>query len=553
MTAKLIELDGVKYATGLQWESFNYDGTTRLDSEINLAARNSGKEWGCRILHTNERKQIGFAPKDFKGYVALGAILTRTIKDALYIKRLDNDDFYICYLDEKGLVSSAYEGVVDSTGFINALNTISNTTSELNIVISNEDLESIFDEEDRYNYTIKSFDEIIKNFRKTPEDIIDKVVYENKKVKYIIAGIAVAALAGGGFLAFSKPKPEYEQIVNHELGGVLDQKLLILKKFMDKEQSNIEKEAFINKGKIIVKNKVETSVYGKKEIIDNIQKIYDTYPPILKEWQLSQIRFDKLKNNTDIKFSVIFNRIKDSYGYYSEIEQASREISNSLKPFKVAIYPADVSNNVLIVDIYFKENKSLLQESELEDKISKLATEKTNIQKSTDEVKNTIGEKELDIQENTNFFQKRFGSYVEDTALEIESQVATEVRKIDAFIKNYKQLKTYSIDIPAEYTAGTRLDLLNMSQQTSFYSWTVDTKAQPLPPQGEKESKNKNYDYYASSYEFSISNSDASTKGLGALYNALHLIDKPYYNIYGIQYDMNNEQWLIKGEMYETK
>lgn len=552
MVARVIEIDGVKYATGLQWESFNYDGSTRLDMEINNLARSSGKEWGCRILHTNDRKQIGFATKDLKGYVALGAILTRTIKDALYIKRIGEEEFYICYLDEKGLVHSAYEGVVDSTTFLNALTVIGNTTSDLNIIVSNEDQESIFDEDDHYSYTIKSFDDIIKNFRKTPDDVIDKVVYENKKAKYIFAGVAVIILSGAGYLGFSKPKTEYDEITNHEIGSALDKKVTLLNKFMDKEQPLIETNSYLNQGKIILKNKVETSIYTKQEIISNIQTLFNTYPPILREWQFTQIRFDKLKNDTDIKFSIVLTRIKDSYGYYSELDAVIKELSRQLPLFDIKIFPADTSNNILVADLYFKEKKSIIPENEFKEKIDKLNKEKTTILENAKNTQNSIGEQELEVQENTNYFQKRFGSHLEEIAEDISNKVRTESRNIDSFIKRYTEVKTYNVDVPYSYSEGSRLDLLNLAQQTSFYNWQVDSNAVFMPVKNQND-KSPNYDYYARSYEFTIVPAGVNTMGLEGLYNAISMIDKPYYNIYGIQYDINNEQWSIKGEMYEKK
>lgn len=552
MVLRVIEIDGVKYATGLQWESFNYDGSTRLDMEINNLSRNTGKEWGCRILHTNDKKQVGFASKDLKGYVALGAILARRIKDALYIKRISDDEFYICFLDEKGLIQSSFEGIVDSTEFIKSLQLISNANSDLNIVISNEDHELIFDDEDNYNYNIKSFDEIIQNYRKTTDDVIDKVVYENKKAKYIASGVAVLILAGAGYLVFSKPKTEYDEIINHEIASSLDKKVDILKKFMANERPNIERNTYINQGKIVLKNKVETSIYSKQEIIQAIQSIFDNYPPVLNEWQFTQIRFDKMKNDSDIKFSIVLVRIKDSFGYYTEAENVIKELSKKLPLFDIKIFPADTSNNIIVADLYFKQKKEVISENEFKDKITKLNTEQNQILSDSQAALSTISEKEADVEQNTNFFQKRFGSHLEEIAEEIGSTVNTQTRKIDNFIKRYNEIKTYNVDVPYSYSEGNRLELLNLSQKTSFYNWSINSTGIPMPEKDQND-KSENYDYYARSYEFTINPDDINTKGFAGLYNVISIIDKPYYNIYGIQYDINNEQWSIKGEMYEKK
>jgi len=552
MSARLIEINGVKYATGLEWNSFDYDGKTRLDMEINTAARKSGKDWGCKLLHVNDRKQLGFGTKELKGYVALGAVLARTFKELLYVKILNEEEFYICYLDNDGLVASDYEGVFNGTELLNKIQTISGTTSQLNIAVSAEDQENIFDEDDDFNYKIINFDEIVKNFRKTPDDIIDRVVQEDHKIKYIMVGTVIAALAGGSYFLFSKPKPEYDEIINHEIASPLDRKANALKVFFQKEQPAIETQAYMNKGKIVVKNKVETSIYEKKELISHIKDLYAAYPPILNEWVLSQIRFDKLKNDSDIKFSIVLNRLPDSYGFYSEAETVTRELSKALPLFNIKVFPADTSNDVLIADFYFKEPKEVLSEKEFQEKIAKLNKEQADIQASVSRTQTEIGEIELNVQANTGYFKQRFGSYLEEVAEDITSKVSVETRKIDGFIKKYKELQNYKLEIPEEYTAGTRLELLNTAQQNSYYQWKVDVNSKAIPEK-EQNDKSPNYTYYARSYDFAINSKNVDTKGLEALNGALNLIDKPYYNIYGIQYDINNEQWIIKGEMYEKK
>lgn len=553
MLARLTEINGVKYATGLAWESFDYDGSKRLDMEINLIAKKAGKDWGCKVLHVGDRKQIGFGTKELKGYVSLGSVLTRTsYKELLYIKRLSDDEFYACYLDDKGLVLADHEGVFDPTGLINMINTINMATGQLSIGVSSEDQTAIFDDDDDYQFKIISFEEITKNFRKTPDDIIDKIVQENKKLKYIFIGVVAIGIAGACYFMFSKPKPEYDEIVNHEIGGQLDRKAAFLTKFLGKEQEGIERNAYLNKGKMIIKNKVDTSIYNKQEIIAGIKKLYDTYPPILNEWQLNQIRFDKLKNDTDIKFSIVLKRIEDSYGYYTDAESVTRKIAEVIPLQNLKVFPADTSNNILIAEFYYKNPEKVKSDKEFEEKVDKLNKEQVAIQKSIKTAKNEIGDVELNIQENTGFFAKRFGSSLEEASSQISEKVMTESRKIDKLLKNYKELQSYTVEVPESYTAGTRMELLNLSQQNSYYQWKVEPNSLVIPEKSAND-KSPNYDYYARSYDFSIISKQYNTKGIDEISTALNLLDKPYYNIYGIQYDINNEQWVIKGEMYEKK
>src|SRR5690606_34121390 len=212
---------------------------------------------------------------------------------------------YACYLDDKGLVLPEHEGVFDPSGLIRMIEEINITTGQLSIGVSLEDQAAIFDDDDDYQFKIISFDEIIKNFRKSPDDIIDKIVQENKKAKYMLIGAATIIVAGGCYFTLSKPKPEYTEIINHEIGEGLDRKVAFLTKFMGEERANIERNAYINKGKMVILNKVETSIYEKQELVEGLKKIYETYPPVLNEWQLMQINFDKSKNNDDIKFSLV--------------------------------------------------------------------------------------------------------------------------------------------------------------------------------------------------------------------------------------------------------
>lgn len=553
MLARLIEINGVKYGTGLSWESFDYDGSRRLDMDINIIAKRNGKDWGCKILHVPDRKQIGFGTKELKGYVSLGAVLSRTnYKELLYIKRLNENEYYACYLDDRGLVLADHEGVFDSTGLITMIHTINMATGQLTIGISSEDQTLIFDEEDEYQFKIVTFEEITKNFRKTPDDIIDKIIRENKKVKYIIIGAVAVALGGAGYLLFSKPKVEYDEIINHEIGQKLDQKETLLTKFLNKESPNIEKNVFINTGKTAILNKVESSIYTKKEISKGIQQLYETYPPILNEWQLNQIRFDKLKNDSDIKFSIVLKRMDDSFGYYTDAEAVTKKISEKIPLQNFKIFPADTSNNILIAEFYYKEPKEIKSDNSFQEKLDKLNKEQLEIQNSVKLTKTEIGDIELDVQENTGFFAKRFGSQIEEKASEISDKVMTESRKIDKFIKSYKELQNHTVNVPEEYTAGTRLELLNSSQKNSYYDWKVDTNSTAIP-QKDANKKSTNYDYYARSYDFSINSRSYNTKGVEEINSALNLLDKPYYNIYGIQYDINNEEWVIKGEMYEKK
>jgi hypothetical protein len=546
-----ISLSGSEYAVGLEWEEIFLSKSTNINQEIKSIAKAKNKEYGCKIT-TDGKLQIGLARSNSKNLPVAACLISKALEDTLFVKKVNNVDYWVCLVQSDKLISNGKEGVFGREQLFELIDELS-LLGRLNITCSDEDKKEIFAEDNiNYEFNIISLEDIVADVRKTQDDIVNIIVKEGGLVKKALLAVAIAAVLGGGYYFLFTEDQLYTDIVNQELSAPLSAKEKQFQKIMKENQAAIADSLYNNSGKKMLKEKIETNIYSKHEIYQHMKDLYETYPLYFYEWEFDSIQFQKSEDNKDIKFSVVYKRINDSVGYYNEIKEKALELANSkFKLYNVTAYPGDLGNNIIIIDHYFKkpvEIKSGQSEAEL---IAKLDAEKKKAEKDIKAIKGRISETEYNVSENLGFISKKFGSAVQEAADSIEADVSKGVKIYDKLIKSYKNSGQEEIVIPESYYSGNKNEFLNLTQRNSFYQWRDEKKANFLPPAPADKKRLETFKPFVKIWGFTMNSEDYSTQGVESIRRAVDILDKTDISIYTLNYKVDNESWYIKGELYE--
>lgn len=548
-----IKINDIDYAVGLEWEEITKGSSHKnLEEKIRQKAKERNRELGCILKKEDGLIQIGFGKQNTKGLVSIAAIVSKEIKDALFVKKINNIDNWICYVDSKGLIIDRKEGVFSDNELLDIIDELQ-MISDLTVYCSEEDKNNLFREGfDNLNVLNISIEDIIERNKKTSDDTINLIVSKSNLKKNIITIGIISAILGGGYYFLFTDDQMYLDIVNQELSSPISQKEKQFNKTVKENQAKVEAVIARNAGKKMLLEKVETNIYSKEEIYKNIQKLYEVYPLYFFEWQLDNIQFVKSEDNKDIKFSVVYKRIEDSIGYYNEIKEKSLELANkSFKLYNVVAYPGDLANNIIIIDHYFKKPVEIKSGESEQEKIAKLEKEAKDAERQIKRIKDNISEIEYRISNETSFIDKKFGSAVEEAAEEIETNVTKAVKLYDNIIKKYKSQNQEEISIPDQYYSGKKSEFLNLAQQNSFYQWRDDKQPILLPPPPTDKAKQALYQPFVKVWKFNMNSQDYSTQGVPSISRAVDVLNRTDISIYNVNYKIENESWYIKGELYE--
>lgn len=546
-----IPINGDEYAVGLEWEEVFISKSTNINNEIRSIAKRKNRDYGCKINKPN-KLQIGLGRVNSKGLPAAACFVSKALSDTLFVKKLNNIDHWVCYLNSEGLVVDGKEGVFSREQLIRIIDELS-MLDTLTISCSETDKLEIFNEEaDDYTFNIIDFEDIVADNKKTSDDVVSLISKEGSVVKKLVLAMVVAGIAGGGYYFFFTDDQMYLDIVNQELSTPLKAKEEAFKKIEKENQNKLADQIYNNLGKKILKEKIETNIYTKQEIYNYMKDIYETYPLYFYEWEFDSIQFKKTDDNKDIKFSVVYKRIENSVGYYDELSEKAIELAKSkFKLYDVKAYSGDNNNNTVVIDHYFKKPVEIKDgESEVE-VIAKLEADKKKAEKDITRIKANISEQENKIINETGFIARKFGSDVQDATDEIEASVAKGVKMYDTLIKSYKNNGQVEVTIPESYYNGDKNEFLNMAQRNSFYQWRDEKKAIYLPPPPTDKKRLENFKPFVKVWNFNMNSLDYSTQGIESIKRAVDLLDKTDISIYTVNYKIDNESWNIKGELYE--
>jgi hypothetical protein len=546
-----IPINDVDYAVGLEWEEIVISKTTNINNEIKSVAKRKNRDNGCKIS-TDNKIQIGLARQNTKNMPVAACFVSKVLKDTLFVMKVNNLDNWICYVNSEGLIVDGKEGIFGREQLIDILDELG-VLGTLKIACSEEDRIDLFSDDNiDYDFKIISIEEILAENKKTQDDVVTLLVKEGSLIRNLVYGMVIAGVAGAGYYLFFQEDQLYLDIIDQQLSVPLTAKEEAFKKVYADNQAKIASAIYENSGKFILREKVESNIYTKQEIFEHLKELYETYPLYFYEWEFDSIQFSKSDDNKDIKFSVIYKRIENSVGFYSEIKDKALELAKSkFQLYNVNAYPGDLDNNIIIIDHYFKK-PAVLKDNESEmDIMNKLEKEKKKADKSLEDIKTRISETEYRVSSEIGFISKKFTSAVQDAADEIDGDVASGIKIYDKLIKSYKNSGQEEIDVPASYYSGNKNDFVNMTQRNSFYLWRDEKQPKLIPPAPTDRDKLVNYKAFAKSWDFTVNSSNYSTQGVGSIERAVDLLDRTDISIYTVNYKLDNETWYIKGELYE--
>ena len=547
-----IKINDIDYAVGLDWEVIENVSKKDLEDQLNAKAKSKNKDYGCIIKKEDGTIEVGFAKQNVKGLTSLAAIVSKELKEVLFIKKINNVDNWICNLDSRGLVIDGKEGVFSDKDLLELIDDLE-LLGKISIVCSKQDHEVIFDTGfEHINFTHIDLEDIIERNKKTIDDNINLIIRTSTLKKNLITLIILGTVLGsGGYYIFTDSQT-YLDIVNQELSAPLDSKDKKFKKMIKENQAKLAAKMSMNAGKKMLLEKIESNIYTKKEIYSYIKDLYEVYPLFFYEWQLDNIQYVKSEDNRDVKFSVVYKRIENSVGYYNEIKEKSLELANkNFKLYNVVAYPGDLGNNIIIIDHYFKKPLELKQNASEQEQLEQLEKDIKDAERDIKRVRDYIGEVEFRVSNELSFIDKKFGSAVEEAAEEIETNVAKASKIYDTIMKKYSNQDQSDITVPEMYFNGKKSDFLNLAQQNSFYQWRDDKQPILLPPAPTEKAKQATYQAFVKVWKFNMNSQDYSTQGVSSIERAVDVLNRTDISIYNVNYRIENEAWYIKGELYE--
>ncbi len=546
-----ISLDGVDYAVGLEWEQIFLQKSTNINNEIKQISKAKNKDYGCKIS-TDGILQLGLARPNNKGMPVAACFVSKALRDTIFIKKINDVDYWVCNVQSNGLIPNGKEGIFGREQIFELIDELA-ILGNIKITCSEEDKIAIFEDEILdHDFTILSFESILEDNKKTSDDIVQLLTKEGGLIKKAGLALAIAAILGGGYYFVFTEDQLYTDIVNQELSAPLSSKEKQFKKIVQENQNKIADSLFNNSGKKMLKERVETNIYTKDEIFQNIRELYDTYPLYFYEWEFDSIQYQKSDDNKDVKFSVIYKRIDNSVGFYNEIREKAIELAKSkMKLYNITAYPGDLGNNIIIIDHYFKKPLEIKDGQSEVEILANLDRENKKAERELKSIKSNVSETEYKVSAELGFFSKKFGSSLQDAADEIESNVSKGVKIYDKLIKNYKNSGQEEITIPENYYSGNKNEFLNIMQRNSFYQWRDEKKPIYLPPAPTDKKRLESYRPFVKVWTFTMNSQDYSTQGVESIKRAVDLLDKTDISIYTLNYKVENESWYIKGELYE--
>lgn len=561
---KSISINNTKFVTGLNWEDLPTVTSKTLNAEIKKLLKAKNNIYGCKHFRGNNR-QIGFADKTYYNQVSLAIALMKSFeeqKSGLFIRQVDQLNYWICLITEKGNFSKEFEGIYSDTE--THLKIEEAVELGYHLIIEESQLDAIEKEFSLENYSVDienhDFESKLKTYKKSSEDTITELKVGNKQIIMQSVKIGVTILVLGASYEFLyKYDPLYQEIYDQQFSGSVTSAEQAYKKKLKVATKNQSQDEFSNLGKKIVVNRMESNVYSKEEIYNYMKNFNDKLPLYLVEWEFSSYEYSKNIKDNEAKFTLNYTRIKDSTGYYDEVRnELDKLIKNEIKPLRYKLVEGTNTATDISYDIYFKEPKITAIEN-LADKQKRLAENKNKIEKSIKKNKDEVAKLESSIEE-LGFYDKRFGGKLE----EIKENIITSSQ---AVVKGYKDLtklneeaNSKQIIVPKEYVSGSSNELINLAQQNPGLDWK-NLKVVKLPdPKNTKKIKpvkgkeaEPELKAYANELGFEINSKSNITSGIENSKVAIDLIKKSWININSFSYKVNNETWTIKGEGYEEE
>lgn len=561
---KSISINNTKFVTGLNWEDLPTVTSKALNAEIKKILKAKNNIYGCKNFRGNNR-QIGFAEKSYYNQASLAVVLINSFdekKSGLFIRQVDQLNYWICLMTEKGTFSKDFEDIYSEAE--THIKIEEAVELGYNLIVEESQLEIIKKEFslDNYNIEIETYDfeSKLNSYRKNSSDSIIELKVGNKKI--IMQSVKIGAtilILGAGYEFLYKYDPLYEQIENQEFSSSIGAAENLYNKKVKSSAKNQSQEEFSNLAKKTIIDRMASNVYTKDEIYNYMKLLNDKLPLYLVEWEFSSYDYSKNSINNEAKFTLNYTRIKDSTGYYDEVKtQLDKLIKEEIKPLRYKVVEGGNTATTISYDIYFKEPKITIVEN-IEEKQKKLKASKDKSDKEIKQLKGKVSSLESSIID-LGFYDKRFGGKLEEIRDEISDGSQAIVKQYKNLTKIIEESDSKKIEVPKDYINGSSNELINMAQQNPSLDWkNLKTVKLPDPKNAKKPKVVKGKEPepelkpYANELGFEISSRNNISNGIENSKNAIDLIKKSWININSFSYKVNNETWTIKGEGYEEE
>ena len=584
-----IKLDGIEYAVGLDWIECSKGENLKYIHKRELKLRGDN----VVTYEADNNIIIGYAAESQLDKTSLACATALYERDCLYVYKIDSlNRFWLNYVAPDGRLGSSMSDVlleasdvidiisqlliIISSDPSNKLRIYSNADSikELQDTLTDDLKLSIFGDN---RILIQSFDiQSISTGKFGSISRINKVTKGRSisTLGLLALSIGLVVSGAGGYAVMSGEPEAYENLTSSVFSSSVSKKEAEFKKLIDGKERSIFNSFNLNRSAKELVNLVESNIYTFDEIINDLDLIANAFPIYLVEWQNNKVAFIK-DDDLKIKYQVPYNRIKDSFGVYNEVEYEIKEIINDIdKDYKeYIIKPTDSGKNSLVVDIEFK--KPFILDNTYDIDSAKLKY--TNDIKKTDgEIKKLIsGIKSIETQAfDLGFFSKRFTSKLDELVNEAESLSKKAIGKIKDKEKIHNTtFKVNEIKIPEDYYSLNRDLFLDLMQKNNHYNWTLSEKSLTIPKIIKVESVSKKTKSKSSkksktvvevaleplvreigySWDSTVSSKVGNTIGIDGLRKLKELINNKSITIKSIEYNFNTQNWVLNGEFYEKK
>lgn len=555
-------INNVKYVTGLNWEDLPTVNSKALNGEIKKLLKEKNNIYGCKHFR-GQNRQIGFAEKSYSGQVSLAIALIKSFDEepqsGLFIRKIDALNYWVCLINDKNNFSSEFEGIYSDRDTHSKIDEISDLG--YTFILEASQAEEIKQEFSLEEYSVDiieyDFEKRLKEYRKVPEDTILELRTGNKQIikKSIQIGVLILAV-GAGYKFVYEIDPLYQEILDQEYSSDMRTAEQNYKNKTKASKVNQKQEEFSNLGKKFIVDKMESNVYTKQEIFQYMKDINEKFPLYLVEWQFDNFEYTKNPVNNESKFTIYYKKIQNSTGYYDEAKRKLQDIiKNDLKPLRYNVVDVFDNGDTIAFDVYFKEPKITIIEN-MEEKRKKADEEKTKIEQEINQNKDAVASLEGSV-EQLGFYDKRFGSALEDIKDNIETTSDSVKKSYKKLLDIEEGLRNKKIEVPSKYIVGSRNELINLGQKNPGLNWrNLEVVSIPDPRNINNNGNAKDKEVikpFAKELGFEISSQSEISSGIDNSKTAIDLISKSWINISSFNYKIDDETWKIKGEGYEEQ
>lgn len=549
---KIITIDGVKCVVGLEWEGISTTKQSSINGEIKILSKKRNKNFGCKIVK-DRIEQIGFADSSHKGILAPAVILAKNYTDVVYFKKVDDSHYWLCVINPQGNVLPDKEGLFDFDSVVEILEELEMFGS-VKILCSKSEKEDFYPEDadleedaPELEFVFVEFKSILKNTKRDSEEKIHELITQSALLKNLITFSGLSIVSFLVYYFIIQTNPLYKQIINQEISEEIFLIDSSLNTYLKQNEENILNKKIIDEGKIEFLKEIESNIYSKNELSNNISELINSFPDFLVEWQRHSVEFKKYSDYSSA-FIVNYIKINGSNGYLEQIKEELLKISNSLNVHNVKFMVNDLEGSTvsLVIEYNQKHNNSELIKSF---ESSDLMKEKDKSVVEFQKIKDEVSLLEFRVEDEFSFIQKRFGSSLSEAEDEIFMQINNAKNIADKVRNSYEEIKKQNIIIEDKYFTNKN-EYLNLAQKYSIFSWDKAGIVRYYPRVGVKDGGSNAF----ASYTFlSLSSMSGTTDNLDGLQKGLELLNKEWLTIKEINFNVQNKTWNIKGEYYEKK